>query len=70
MFWNITHYNSIAEAIDNKRYRAAFSYLFNFNQYIDWNTPSTLQVEVNRSGEKILFDIIPQIERSSHILPL
>ena len=70
MFWNITHYNSIAEAIHNKRYRAAFSYLFNFNQYIDWNTPSTLQVEVNRSGEKILFDIIPQIERSSHILPL
>lgn len=69
MFWDVSNYRAVSEAIsNNKRYRAAFSYLFNFNQYIDWNTPASINVEVDRGGERLNFAVIPRITDSSHIL--
>ncbi len=69
MFWDVSRYNEISKAIsDNKRYKAAFSYLFNFNQYIDWNTPLTINIIVDRSGNMMNFAVTPQISTSSHIL--
>ncbi len=69
MFWDVTHYNKVAEAIsDNRRYKAAFSYLFNFNQYIDWTTPLTNNIEVERNGNPMSFAVTPRITTSSHIL--
>lgn len=69
MFWDVSNYNKVSEAISNsKRYKAAFSYLFNFNQYIDWNTPISINIEVLRGGEKLNFAVKPIIMRSSHIL--
>ena len=68
MFWDITHYNNVAKEInDKKRYKAGFSYLFNFNQYIDWNTPSAIDVEVERNGEKLIFEVKLLINRHSQI---
>jgi hypothetical protein len=69
MFWEVANYNAIAEAIsDNRRYKTAFSYLFNFNQYIDWNTPLTINIEVMRGNEMMSFAVTPRITTSSHIL--
>lgn len=69
MFWNISDYNKISTSIsNNKRYKAAFSYLFNFNQYIDWNTPVSINVEVLRNNEILNFAVTPYITTSSHIL--
>ncbi len=69
MFWDVSRYNEISKAIsDNKRYKAAFSYLFNFNQYIDWNTPLTINIIVDRGGNMMNFAVTPQISTSSHIL--
>lgn len=69
MFWNISQYNNVSKAIsDTRRYRAVFSYLFGFNQYINWATPGKLQIEVSRGIEKLQFDVIPRIETSTHIL--
>ena len=68
MYWDITHYNNVAKEInDKKRYRSGFSYLFNFNQYIDWNTPSTVNFEVERNGERLFFEIKPIIISRSQI---
>lgn len=68
MFWDIEHYYEISEAIKKKRYKSAFSYLFNFNQYIDWQTPNTLHIEIDRDGEKLQFNVKPIVKHSSHIL--
>jgi hypothetical protein len=69
MFWNVTNYSAVSEAIsDSRRYSAAFSYLFNFNQYINWNTPLTINIEVERNGDVMNFAVTPIITTSSHIL--
>ncbi|MBK5194755.1 MAG: PDZ domain-containing protein [Proteiniphilum sp.] len=69
MFWDVANYSAVSEAIsDNRRYSAAFSYLFNFNQYINWNTPLTIDIEVERDGNVLNFAVTPIITTSSHIL--
>lgn len=69
MFWNVAQYNAVSEAVsNNKRYKSAFSYLFGFNQYIDWNTPVSIDIIVLRGGNELNFAVTPQITTSSHIL--
>ncbi len=69
MFWDVSNYNKVSDAIyNNRRYSAAFSYLFNFNQYIDWNTPTSINIEVKRGSEILNFAVKPNITTSSHIL--
>lgn len=69
MFWDVSNYHEVSEAIsNNKRYKAAFSYLFNFNQYIDWNTPASINIEVKRGEDYMNFAVNPIITTSSHIL--
>lgn len=67
MFWDIQSYNKISQAINNNRYNAVFSYLFNFNQYINWETPRNLKIEVERNGESLDFEIIPIINSYNSI---
>ena len=68
MFWNISHYNEIAKAFENKRYKTAFSYLFIFNQYVDWETPDILTIEIDRNGKNFIFSVAPEIITHSTIL--
>ncbi|WP_298648692.1 PDZ domain-containing protein [uncultured Proteiniphilum sp.] len=69
MFWDVGQYNAVSTAIsNNRRYRSAFSYLFNFNQYIDWNAPVAINIIVQRDGNEMNFAVTPQIVTSSHIL--
>lgn len=69
MFWDISHYNAVSTAIaNNRRYKSAFSYLFNFNQYIDWSTPVSISIIVLRDGNELNFAVRPEITISSHIL--
>lgn len=67
MFWDVGEYNQVAKALDKKAYRSAFTYLFNFNQYIDWNTPPTISIEVERNKENLNFEIKPEVYKSAHI---
>ena len=68
MFWDISHYNNVEKALNNKRYKSAFSYLFNFNQYVSWDTPLMLDIEIEREGAKMNFDVRPLKKSSTHIL--
>lgn len=69
MFWDVSQYHAVSTAIaNNKRYKSAFSYLFNFNQYVDWNTPVSINIIVLRDGAEMNFAVTPQIVTSSHIL--
>lgn len=68
MFWDVAQYNAVSTAVaNNRRYKSAFSYLFNFNQYIDWNTPVSINIIVLRNGSEMSFAVTPQISISSHI---
>lgn len=68
MYWDVAQYNAVSVAIANhKRYKSAFSYLFNFNQYVDWSTPVSINIIVSRDGKELNFAVTPQITRSSHI---
>ncbi len=68
MFWDITQYHNVSEAFADKRYKQAFSYLFNFNQYVDWNTPKTLYIELSREGESLNVEVNPEVTTNSSIL--
>jgi hypothetical protein len=69
MFWDVSQYNAVSTAIaNNRRYKSAFSYLFDFNQYIDWNTPASINIIVLRDGNEMNFAVTPQIITSTHIL--
>ena len=62
MFWDVAKYPAVAKAIgNNRRYKSAFSYLFGFNQYIDWDTPKVINVDVIRRGKRISFAVTPQL---------
>ena len=67
MFWEVGEYNQVSKMLSRKSYRTAFSYLFNFNQYIDWETPRTLSIEVERDNERMNFEIVPEMYKSAHI---
>ena len=69
MFWDVSKYNAVSTAIsNNRRYKSAFSYLFNFNQYVDWTTPVSINTIVLRDGNEMNFAVTPQITVSSHML--
>ena len=69
MFWDVSKYNAVSTAIsNNRRYKSAFSYLFNFNQYVDWTTPVSINIIVLRDGNEMNFAVTPQITVSSHML--
>lgn len=67
MFWEVGEYNQVAKTLGKKSYQTAFSYLFNFNQYIDWNTPKTLSIDIDRNSEKLNFEVRPEVYKSAHI---
>lgn len=69
MFWDVAKYHAVSEALaDSRRYRAAFSYLFGFNQYVDWQTPLTINIGIERNGQPMSFAVTPEVLTSSHIL--
>ena len=68
MYWDPLRYDRVVRAINNhRRYRAVFAYLFNFNPFIDPETPSTIRIEVQRGRERLAFEVAPLIVSSSHL---
>ena len=67
MFWEVGEYNQVAKMLNKKSYQTAFSYLFNFNQYIDWSIPSTISIDIERNGENLTVEVEPHIYKSAHI---
>lgn len=67
MFWEVGEYNEVSKMLNKKSFKTAFSYLFNFNQYIDWHTPRTLSIEIERNRDRIQFEIQPEVYKSAQI---
>ena len=67
MFWEVGEYNQVSKILNKKSFRTVFTYLFNFNQYVDWETPRTLSVEIERAKERINFEITPKVYKSAQI---
>ena len=67
MFWEVGEYNQVAKTLNKKSFQTAFSYLFNFNQYIDWNTPTNISFDIERNRESLRFEVKPEVYKSAHI---
>lgn len=68
MFWDITHYYNIYKELSgNRNYKSGFSYLFSFNQYIDWEQSHTLKVVLKRGSKRMTVDVKPSLERYTQI---
>ena len=67
MFWEVGKYNQVSKMLNKKSYQTVFTYLFNFNRYIDWETPRTLSIELERAKERINFEFSPEVYKSAQI---
>lgn len=68
MFWDVSHYYNIAKEISDKRsYKSGFTYLFSFNQYIDWNQSRVLTIDVKRGSSKMSFEVSPELKRYTQV---
>ena len=67
MFWEVGEYNQVSKMLNKKSYRTAFTYLFNFNQYIDWDKPRTLSIEIDRNKDRMHFELTPGVYKSAQI---
>ena len=67
MFWEVGQYNQVSKILNKRSFQTAFTYLFNFNQYIDWETPRTLSIEIERDRVQMDFEIMPQVYKSAQI---
>ena len=67
MFWEVGEYSQVSKMLNKKSYRTVFTYLFNFNQYIDWETPRTLSIELERGKVRMNYEITPEVYKSAQI---
>lgn len=67
MFWEVSEYNQVSKTLNKKSFQTPFIYLFNFNQYIDWNSPTTLTFDIERNKENLNFVFKPEVYKSAHI---
>lgn len=67
MFWDVGSYNQVSKTLSKRDYRTAFAYLFNFNQYIDWETPRTLLFEIERDKERMYIEVVPEVYKSTQV---
>ncbi len=67
MFWDIGEYHEVAKTLNKRSFQSPFTYLFNFNQYIDWNSPTSLSIDIERDRENLNFEFKPEVYKSAHI---
>ena len=61
MFWDIFSYPKIEEEIRKPEYNSAFSYLFNFEPYINMLSTNIISFELKRGKQKFTVEIEPII---------
>ncbi|WP_101690300.1 PDZ domain-containing protein [Dysgonomonas massiliensis] len=64
MFWNKPYYSEIAKAFSKKVYQAHFSYLYNFEPYINSRNGGTLTIETWDGMQNRLFSVTPEVKQS------
>jgi len=64
MFWNFVYYPDIAKEFDKSQYQTAFSYLYDFEKYINNRGSNKIQIEAWDGRQLRKFTITPQIRKS------
>ncbi len=67
MYWDQTQYSNIAKAFRNNKYQTGFSYLFNFNRYVEEKPTDKITIELWDGMQNRLFNIVPE-RRSSVVI--
>lgn len=70
MLWNPTHYPDIAKAFNESKYVTGFSYLYDFEQYVNPNPTGKLNIDISNGTERKVIVIEPQIKEYTTIKAL
>lgn len=64
MYWNVAYYADIAKELNKSKYVANFSYLFDFEKYINNKGNDTIVMEVWDGMQNRIFHVKPEIRKS------
>ncbi len=64
MFWNVAYYPEIAKEFNKSEYLTNFSYLYNFEKYINPKIDTRLTIEAWDGSHRRVFHLTPQIRQS------
>lgn len=64
MFWNVGYYPEISKEINKSQYISHFSYLYNFENYINNKSDNKITLEIWDGMQTRIFSITPDIKKS------
>lgn len=64
MFWDIGYYPDIAKEFNKPDYHTNFSYLYNFNQYVNNRNDNSLTIEAWDGMQNRIFSVTPEVRKS------
>lgn len=64
MFWNVGYYPEIAKELNKPQYLAQFSYLYDFEKYVNSKSDSRITVEAWDGIQNRVFSVTPEIRKS------
>lgn len=64
MYWSVGYYPEIAKELNKPKYSAYFSYLYDFEKYINTKDDNTIVIEAWDGMQNRIFRITPEIRKS------
>ncbi|MDR1882089.1 MAG: PDZ domain-containing protein [Prevotella sp.] len=64
MFWNAGYYPEIAKEVNKPKYLSHFSYLYDFEKYINNKPDNRITVEAWDGMQNRIFSVVPEIRKS------
>lgn len=67
MYWRVDKYLSVADMIQQPKYKAVFSYLFSHRTYVNSPIVKDIVVEVERDGEMVSILVQPELKQLDYL---
>lgn len=67
MYWRVDKYLSVADAIQNPKYMAVFSYLFSHRTYVNSPIVKQLVFDVRRGDEEVALFVTPELKELDYL---
>ena len=64
MLWNVGYYPEIAKELNKTQYLAQFSYLYDFEKYVNSKSDNRITVEAWDGMQNRVFSVTPEIRKS------
>jgi len=64
MYWNVGYYPEIAKEMNKPKYQSHFSYLYDFEKYVNPKDENTITIEAWDGMQNRIFHVTPEIRQS------